>query len=268
LIVTPAGEDAKEWHRSSGRQENLPWAMSRQGDLRVDEPLAAPAVEIPDVLWKQWMASDLQDVVGIHFHEFITDDIARILYTVHKVPPDGPDGKPPAPGSYSGRAGTRIEATLLAPLAFSLDQAIVVRKDPLRKELAQGRIRHEAGHAELSQRIFLDVLRGSQDWNLEYCKGLRTRLEYYWKRERIGRSWDGYRGGVGKVLTQRTTVVLVPPTRWSLLLPIPPERVQQRHIQAFNDGIVLLDSYFAKTDRETQRRFHARHGAFEKSGRP
>lgn len=281
LVVTPAGENAKIWHKGSegpktqragpSSSRSFPRGSRRKGfEIIVHrgrgpekKPDAIPVVEIPDGVWKQWMAPDLQDVVGIHFHEFVTDDMARILYSIHKVPPDGPDGKPPAAGSYPGRSGSRVEATLLAPVTFCLDQAVVVRKDPLRKERVESRARHELAHAGLSQEIFLEVFRGPQDWNLAYCTGRRSQVSYYWKREKVGRGWDGYRSGVEGVATLRTSVVLVPPTRWSMLLPIPPERVTQKHIQALNDAVVFPQ--FDQADREAQRRFHAEHGSFEAS---
>jgi hypothetical protein len=269
LTVTPAGPEAAAWRKGESDWRSLPLPSSTRarmlGDrIRLDkDDCSIPVVEIPEVVWKQWMSPDLQEVVGIHFHELVTDDVARIMYTLHKVPPDRPDGKPPEPGSYKGRAGARIEATLLTPLTFSLDQTILVRVDPLEKEKAKSRGEHETGHANASQEVFLDVLRGPQDWSLEYCKGRRSRLEFYWKREMIGRSWGGYRGGVAKISTLRTTVTLVPPTRWSMLLPVPPERVTQKQIEAFNDAIVHLMTAFAKADKISQDRFHAGHGAYE-----
>lgn len=227
-------------------------------------PDTVPVVRIPDVLWTQRMSAELQQVVGIHYHELVTNDVARILYTIHKVPPDGPDGKP-LPGPENAVAGTRIEATLLAPVTYHLDQTIVVRTDPLNKELATRRAEHEMGHAELSQAVFMAALAGPQDWNLPYCKGRRSQLHYYWKRERFGRSWDGYMNGVGKLLTLRTTIVLSPPTRWSMLLPLPPERVTAKHIEAFNEDIVRCGPRFNEMDREAQARFHASHGEFEQA---
>jgi len=222
-----------------------------------------PVVQIPDILWKQWMAPDLQQAVGIHYHILVTDDTARILYTLHKVPPDNPDGRPPPPGSYKGRPGVRIEATLLTPLTFALDQTILLRVDPLEKDKIPARAEHELGHALASQEVFLDVLRGPQTWDRDRCTGRRSRLEFYWKREVIGRSWDGCRNSGGRLATLRTTVVLVPPTRWSLLLPIPPERVTQKHLNDFNESLVHLHSAWEKADVAAQERFHATHGAYE-----
>jgi hypothetical protein len=272
LIVTPAAESTAGWRKGLGGLQILGLAgVGRKvvtvrrpgGDEGADDPESVPVVIVPDILWKQWMAAGLQDVVGIHFHEFVTDDVARILYTVHKVPPDGSDGTPPGPGGRHGRAGTRLEGTLLAPVTFNLDQTIAARQDPLDKGLVDRRAQHEAGHAQVSQEVFMAVLRGPQDWDPQRCTGRRSRLEYYWKRERIGRSWDGYRNGVGKMLTLRTSIALVPPTRWSILLPIPPERLTQKHIQAFNDAIVLLGPWFGEVDHRAQQSYHARHGSFE-----
>lgn len=268
LIVTPAGEHADEWHPGSTARA-LPMAQAVRSPAKgSQQPESVPIIEIPKIVWQQRMDASLQDVVGIHFHELVTDDVARILYTLHKVPPDNPDGTPPAPGSYDGRPGTRIEATLLTPVVWSLDQSIAVRTDPLEKHLTDGRARHEAGHAGVSHQVLLDVLHGPQDWNPRYSTGQRSSLTYYWKRERIGRSWNGYQRGVGKLLTLRTSIVLLPPTRWSLLLPIPPERVTQKHIQAFNDSIVLLGPRFSMADKKAQSQFHAHHGSYENPNRP
>jgi hypothetical protein len=270
LIVTPSEENAGGWRAGELGQRGVAMPTvareRRKPDEATDSPESIPLIEMPDVVWKKWMGADLQDVVGIHFHEMVSDDTARILYTLHKVPADGPDGKPlPAESSIPG---TRIEATLLAPVTFSLDQSIVVREDPLKKELAAARGEHEAGHADVSQLVFLAVLAGPQDWNPRYCTGRRARVEYFWKREQIGRSWKGYRNGVGKLLTLRTTVALVPPTRWSMLVPIPPERVTSKHLQAFNEAIVKIGPTFAATDRAAQKKFHSEHGEYERVAGP
>lgn len=270
LTVTPSKENAGDWHADRLVQQRPAVAMvareRRKPDEATKRPDSMPVIEMPDAVWKKWMGSDLQDVVGIHFHELVSDDKARILYTLHKVPPDGPDGKPLA--GEPGVSGTRIEATLLAPVTYCLDQTIVVREDPLKKELAAARGEHEAGHADVSQLVFLAVLGGPQDWNPRYCKGRRSRIEYFWKREQIGRSWKGYRNEVGKLLTLRTSIALVPPTRWSMLVPIPPERVTAKHLQEFNDAIVNIGPTFAATDRAAQEKFHSQHGAYERVAGP
>ncbi len=266
LMVTPSGKNADLWQRGLPNVRSLV-SHSHASKLLVDrvrieqEQDTLPVINVPEILWKQWMSPDLHEVVGIHFHEFITNDVARILYTLHKVPPDKPNSASSDAPDNQGPRGVRIEATLLAPILFSLDQSIVIRVDPLEKEKAEGRAEHELGHAGISQEVFLAVLRGPQDWDDSRCIGRRSQLAYYWRIERIGRSWDGYRRGIGKIATLRTSVVLVPPTRWSMMLPIPPERVTQKHLQTFNDNIVRLP--FPRCDREAQRRFHARHGTYE-----
>ncbi len=263
LIVTPANEASGEWRKGSFKTRiphPVPMAVRSIADEK-QKPDTIPVIKMPQVLWKQRMESALQDVVGIHFHEYVSDDLARILYTLHKVPPDNPDGSQPA--NHRGVAGTRVEATLMAPILWSLDQSIVVRVDKLEEHLVEPRIKHESGHADISQDVLLAVLRGKQSWNPVYCTGRRSQVEYYWKRELIGRSWKGYQKNVGKLLTLRTSVVLVPPTRWSLLLPIPPERVTQKHIQQLNDSIVQLDSQFQAVDKAAQDRFHSHHGEYE-----
>lgn len=268
LIVTPSEKNVDGWHRASAQRIALPTAARerRGAEEATQHPDSMPIIEIPDALWKKWMAADLQDVVGIHFHELVSDDTARILYTLHKVPADGPDGQPLS--GAPGVSGTRIEATLLAPVTYSLDQSIVVREDALKKELSAGRGAHESGHADLSQQVFVAVLAGPQDWNPRYCKGRRSRLEYYWRREQIGRSWTGYRNGEGKLLTLRTTIALVPPTRWSMLAPIPPERVTAKQLQDFNDSIVRIGGSFEATDRAAQEKYHSAHGEYERVAGP
>lgn len=273
LIVTPVGKNAEIWRENSERWRKLPTpgaapaitaTVRKTEDSTGQDPaiLTVPVIIMPQSVWQAQMAAELHNAVGIHFHEFVTDDVARILYTTHKVPPDAPDGRPA--GDYRGRAGTRLEATLLAPVVFSLDQTITIRKDSLdAPEQLDGRRKHEFGHALVSQDVFLDVLRGPQDWNTYDCTGRRSRIVFYWRRERIGRSWDGYRDQVGKLLTLRTSVALVPPTRWSMLLPIPPERVTQQQIQAFNDAIVHAAVRFNAADREAQQQYHAIHGAYD-----
>ena len=260
LIVTPAGSGELEWKKGEALAPLPGLSAERSG---ADKPLkdenAIPVIEMPDILWKKWMSRELHDVVGIHFHELVTDDLARILFTLHKVPPDLPDGTAPESEIY----GTRIEATLLAPVQFNLDQTVVARVDPLDKNRVFSRGQHELGHAELSQKVIVAVVTGPQDWDPTRCVGRRSRIEYYWKREQIGRSWSGYRDKTGKILALRTSIVLVPPTRWSMLLPIPPERVTQKHIQLFNEKIVSVAQQFAEADRLAQERFHAEHGAYE-----
>lgn len=269
LIVTPVGKNAEIWKQGEDRGRGLPTpvaAIKVEDSATNKNPDSTPVITIPQSVWEKQMGPDLQKAVGIHFHELVSDDVARILFTVHKVPPDPPEGKSPDATPHPGRSGTRLEATLLAPVVFSLDQTITIRQDPLDKpDLIESRSQHELGHAQMSQEVLLDVLRGPQDWKPEYCTGTRSKIAHYWKREQIGRSWEGYQGNVGKLLTLRTSVVLVPPTRWSLLLPIPPERVTQRQIEAFNDLIVQVGPRFVAADHEAQQRYHARHGTYEEA---
>lgn len=264
LIVTPTGPGAETWKKGEARAL-LPGltAEFRGAEMPTKIADALPVIQLPDTLWKNWMAPDLQDVVGIHFHAMVTDDQARILYTLHKVPPDNPDGTSGMPESGAAPVGTRIEATLLAPVTYCLDQTIIVREDPHDRQRVRSRGEHELSHAEISQQVLVAVLRGPQDWDPIRCMGRRSQVSYYWKREQIGRAWQGYRDGSGKVLTLRTSIVLVPPTRWSMLIPIPPERVTHKHLERFNESIVHVGESFATTDRLAQERFHAEHGAYE-----
>jgi hypothetical protein len=216
---------------------------------------------VPEVVWKRWMAPSLRDVVGIHFHEVVAEDTARILFTIHKMPAD--DGGDKSQNGSAAVRGCRIEATLLAPLVFHLDQTIVVRDDPLKKDKAAKRAEHELGHADVSLAAFLAVLRGRDDWQMQTCTGHRTKLVYYWKRTETGRTWSEFRDGSKKVRTTRTTIVLVPPTRWSKLLPVSPERVTQKQLEDFNDEIIKVSAHFNVVDAAAQAKFHAEHGAYE-----
>ncbi len=267
ILVTPIGENVSQWRSGD------PFGGSRRSKTAVldspptQDPNSVPSVAMPDILWKQRMSANLRGnererVVGVHFHDLVTDDRAGILFTLHKVPPDEPDGHPPK--NYKGKFGSRVEATLLAPVAFSLDQAIAVREDPLKTEQTAGRIEHEFGHAGVSQQLLLAAMAGPQTWNVPAATGQRSHIAYYWKRQHIGRTWKGYDHERGKLATLRTTIVLVPPTRWSILLPVPPERVTQRQLQDFNDSIVMTGARFEQLDRAAQQRFHAQHGAYQR----
>lgn len=278
LQVTPSVENPLGWVR--GGPDGLPSVMDpaagniqimtrgRSTTRPVAEDLSLPIIKMPEIVWHKRFSAEFDSVVGIHFHEFVSDDYARILYTLHKVPPDGPDGKPPV--DYKGGTGTRIEATLLTPFIWSVDQSVVVRDDmqtipdkSRRDTITQSRVEHEKGHAEVSRTVLLPALTGPQDWNPIYCVGRRGNVTWYWRREIIGRSWDGYQRGVGKLKTLRTSIAVVPPTRWSKLLPIPPERITQRHIDEFNREIVDIGPLLAALDQKAQDEFHAMHGAFE-----
>lgn len=282
LTVTPSVENPQGWIRGDNHtglpsvldpvaSRYRPQPVSRGGSSQSNkspEDLTLPVIKLPETLWRKRFSSQFSSVVGIHFHEFVSDDYARILYSLHKVPPDGPDGKPPA--NYKGASGTRIEATLLTPLIWSIDQSVVVRDDVLtipdksrRETINQARVAHEKGHAEVSRKVLIPGLAGPQDWNTKYCTGRRCNLTWYWRREIIGRSWDGYQRGVGKLKTLRTSVAIVPPTRWSKLVPIPPERITQRHIDEFNREIVDIGPLLSSLDQQAQDDFHATHGAFE-----
>ena len=274
LTVTPIGEQAAKWKR--GELNGAEGAAAAIAEMKTSLTAGArvalatpktpslegiPVIHIPDIVWKGWMAKDLQDVVGIHFHELVTDDSAKILFTLHQIPPVGPDGQPPK--DYKGPKGARLEATLLAPLTFHLDQSVAVREDKLKPDLAVKRGEHELGHAEVSQDALLAAMAGPQDWKPAACTGRKSKLVYYWKRERFGRAWEGYRDRDTKLLSARTTVVVVPPTRWSMMLPVPIERVTQKQMDAFNEAIVLTPLRFGQIDATAQAKFHAEHGAYE-----
>ena len=282
LVVSPDPENAGDWQLGDP-QNGLPnypvltdaqqiqmRVQARKKKLKPGEqrvPITIPVIKLPEFAWRSRFPLDFTDVVGVHYHEYVSEDFAQILFTIHKVPADGPDGKPPA--NFEGKAGTRLEATLMVPVLWHLDQTIVVRDDNMqipndtqREPVTQSRIDHEWGHADVSRQVFVRGLQGQLDWNPERCSGRRMRMAYYWKREIIGRTWKGYQGGKDKLRTLRTTIALVPPTRWSKLLPIPPERITQRHIDTFNEEIVEVGPILSATDKKAQDDFHAHHGSF------
>ncbi len=277
LVVTPVGSNAEIWKRGPlPRNLAMPAALRVEAQSRTSQPPTPeiPAIEIPEVLWRERMDAELQGVVGIHFHELVSDDVARLMLTIHQAPHDASGGSDAADSASGECAGTRLEATLLAPVVWSLDQCIVVRDDNLtepdkqkRSRQVQNRIDHEIGHAGVSRDVMLAALQGPQDWNRQSFAGRRSTIEYYWRREIIGRRWVGYERGAGELKTLRTSIALVPPTRWSKMLPIPPERVTPKHIERFNDEIVRLGDLFAEVDRVAQERFHAQHGSYEDPGR-
>lgn len=234
-----------------------------------DVILAAPILKVPENVWKAWFSPDMADVVGIHYHQFVPEETASLLITIHKVPADGPDGKPPP--DYRGRPGTRLEATLLLPLRYHLDQTLVVRTDAVNAKPtkdAEHRLEHERGHGVVSLKTLIDALAGPQTWDLPKCTGRRSTMAWYYHSQKITRGWDGYHGGSGKLSTLRTTITLTPPTRWSMLIPLPPDEVDQWMIEGFNDAIVHAGIVFANMDAERQKVFHAGHGEFENKPDP
>lgn len=249
LTARPIGHDADSWRSQATFAPKLLIA-------------GAPVIKVPEQVWPSWFPPDMSDVVGIHYHEFVTNDLARVLMTIHKVPSD------PAGGESASRRGTRLEATLLTPLTFSVDQALVVRAARRNEAAVIERIAHERGHAEISLPVLIETLAGPQDWDPDTLTGRRSTLEWYWRSGKVFRRWDTYRGGQHDLATVRTSITLVPPTRWSKLLPIPPERLDPGEIERFNREVVHLAERFFKLDRHAQERFHAGHGAFQQATRP
>jgi len=127
LVVSPDPENDQGWQQGNP-QLGLPQypvlSDEQQKQLRVQMrqkkkkpnqpqvPLSIPVIKLPEFVWRSRFPEDFTRVVGVHYHEYVSEDFAQILFTIHKVPPDGPDGKPPA--EHNGNFGTRIEATLMA----------------------------------------------------------------------------------------------------------------------------------------------------------
>ncbi|MFO0973690.1 MAG: hypothetical protein U1A27_09665 [Phycisphaerae bacterium] len=240
LFAEPIGPDARDYQP----------AQSFNPVVRAQD---APVMRIPRALWRAWLPPDMQDVLGIHYHELVYDDLARIIFTLHPVFAEGADSP----------VATRIEATLFTPLTYHLDQTIVVRNDREDPAATPGRVEHERGHAEQSLRALLLSLAGPQDWNPERLSGRRSTVAWYWRSRRVSRRWDDYRAGRGEASALRTSVTLVPPTRWSKLLHVPPDRLDPREIERFNAEITALDPRFTAADQDAQDQFHGAHGAFE-----
>lgn len=243
LHAAPIGAEAERWRPS--------------GEFLLKQRIEAiPVVRIPEQLWKGWLPPTMADVVGIHYHEFVTADLARLLITAHRVPPEGDD-------DAQSPIATRLEATLLTPLSYSLDQAILIRANPKEPTAAQARAAHEQGHAGESLQALLTALAGPETWNVAMSSGRRATLVWYWRAERWPRAWEEYREGRFDLATLRTTLALVPPTRWSKLLPKPPQEVTDADLQQFNDEVVQLSDPFRVIDQHRQDAFHAGHGAYE-----
>src|SRR5262249_28544228 len=161
--------------RNPNPRDSVPWLLHAHpigpdaGSYRPEGSLSpqaqiqsVPIVKLPPILWKTWFDRTMQDVVGIHYHEFVTDDFTRVLITIHKLPADSTDGKP---ADLPQPQGTRLEATLLTPLTFSVDQAIVVRADRRNEAAVNDRVEYERGHGEQSLIVLLDTLAGPQTWD-------------------------------------------------------------------------------------------------------
>ncbi len=263
VAKNPSPRDSVPWLLSARPTGKDAAAYQPPGSFSPDQQVAAiPMVKIPPQVWKAWFDSSMQDVVGIHYHEFVTDDLARVLITVHKVPADSPDGSPTTP------TATRLEATLLTPLTFSVDQTIVVRGHPRNAAAVDERITHERGHGQVTLKILLDTLAGPQTWDPENGSGRRSTLEWLWKTGPVYRKWDTYRAGRYDLKTLRTSITLVPPTRWSKLIPVPPDKLDPREIDKFNNEIVHLDGRFNLLDGKAQSDFHAGHGSFQQATLP
>jgi len=263
VAKNPSPGDSVPWILRARPTGHDALAYLAPGAFSPDRQVASiPLVKIPPQVWRAWFDPSMQDVVGIHFHEFVTDDLARVLITIHKVPADAPNGSPTTP------IATRLEATLLTPLTFSVDQTIVVRGHPRDLAAVDERIAHERGHGQVTLKILLDTLAGPQTWDPENGTGRRSTLEWLWKTGPVYRKWDTYRAGRYDLKTLRTSITLVPPTRWSKLIPVPPDKLDPREIEKFNNEIVHLDGRFNLLDGKAQSDFHAGHGSFQQATLP
>jgi hypothetical protein len=218
-----------------------------------------PVIEVPEELWGGWMGEGFHDVLGVLFAELYTPPDVNILFSAHPQVDDS--GTPVSP------TRSRLEATLLTPMVFSLDLAIAIRHadDPPHNAY---RLEHEQGHAEHTLQDLVNTLLGPQDWDLAEGKGRRCELTFRWRDKLIRRTWKEYRGGEEPLQTRRVYVIVLPPTRWSQLFDKPAEDITQDDHVAFNEHLIKLQSRFRANWERSRLLFHEQHGAGEQEPRP
>lgn len=216
-----------------------------------------PVLRVPEHLWDEWVDGKMSQAVGIHYHDLQSFDAARVLYTRFAHP-----AKPNEQGPRRGKQGTRVEGTLLLPVSWWLDQTIVVRVDGKSKVL-EGRIQHERGHAANAVKDLARTIAGPNNWDESKGRGQKCRLVWRWRTEKIARPWEGFFSGKKPILTLRTYIDVVPPTRWSMLTDRSVEAVTDRQIKAFNDSLILISERYEKTRAASAEAFHKDHGQYE-----
>jgi hypothetical protein len=213
-----------------------------------------PVIRIPEHLWPRWMTGRAAGAAGVHYQELTLAGPVRILYTLH--PQEDLQGQSAGPISH----GTRVEATLLAPIELWVDETIVVQTD-VRPDVVQSRVAHEQGHAASTIACLIAALRGAageEDRNQWQCE-----LVWRYRHEKVARPWEGHLGGDGKLLTLRTYVTLIPPTHWTVTVPQPPDQIDQEFILAVNKKITSIQRRFEQITLQARQEFHRKHGQYE-----
>lgn len=218
-----------------------------------------PVIEVPEQLWGRWMGEEFHDVLGVLFAELYTPPDVNILFSAHTEVDDS--GMPVSP------TRSRLEATLLTPMVFTLDVAIVIRQieDPRRNAY---RLEHEQGHAEHTLQDLINTVAGPQDWSVAEGNGRRCQLTFRWRDKLFKRTWREFRGGEESLQTRRFYVTVLPPTRWSQLFDKPAENVTQADHLAFNEHLIKLQSRYRANWERSRLLFHQQHGAGEHEPRP
>lgn len=211
-----------------------------------------PVIRAPEHLWKRWTSPSMHEVVGIHFHDLQQSDAARVLYTQYAHPASGPDkGK-----------GSRIEGTLMLPVTWWLDQTIVIRGD-MTQSRVRSRVEHEVGHAANALRDFVETIRGEQTWDSAKLEGHRSRVVWRWRTEIMARPWDELFDRRRLVMTLRTYIDVLPPTRWSKLLNKPVDRLTDQDTLAFDNEHILIGDKYAAYRKRSAAAYHHKVGGME-----
>lgn len=236
------------------RYENHPEAEIQDLPAAQFDPaehvLRIPVLPVPNDLWDDWFAEKLQDVAGIHYPRMERRNRSRLLLTVH-----------PEPTSTADESASRIEATLLVPITWSIDQAIVVRRTARRPEI-DARIRHERAHAVSTVMDLVESIVGPQTWDDDEASGRRSEVVWLWRYETITRTVDWYRDGKKKLRMLRTYVTVVPPSRWTLRLAKSPSEITPEEMRAFNVDILNVGARYAVRRDEQRDEVHKKLGAY------
>ena len=202
--------------------------------------LRIPVLPVPNGLWDNWFAEKLQDVAGIHYPRMERRNPSRLLLTVH-----------PEPTSTADESASRIEATLLVPITWSIDQAIIVRRTAHRPEV-DARLHHERAHAVSTVMDLVESIVGPQTWDNDEASGRRSGIKWLWRYEMVTGTVDWYRDGKKKLRMLRTYVTVVPPSRWSMRLAKSRSEITPEEMRAFNVDILNVGARYARR-REAQR---------------
>jgi len=253
--------------------DSVPWEIIYEPDVEAEiqdfpaeqfdsheHTLRVPVLKIPDDLWDEWFDETLQDVAGIHLPYMGRMDLSHILFTSHHQPAV-------ADGAGATEPASRIEATLLVPITWMIDQVIIVRKTSRRGDV-QNRIEHERAHATTAVTDLVEAITGPQTWEPATGTGRRSNLVWWWRYEKTYRTWGRYREGKHKVAVLRTYVTVLPPTRWSQQFPKPKGDITPADALGLNRGITRVTARYNALRASHQREVHKTLGDYERRGAP